>query len=229
LPWRIKLKSILIVEDDRRLQKFYKLFIERTFEGLKVFQAFDGEEALSSCSSINHTAILSDIEMPNIGGIQFYKMLKNAQPELSKRVAFVSGSIEGENLTFIEQEKRPYLLKPHKLDTYRDLIHSIIAQEEENFITRYGYECKRRFAREKIKEPCQLSLISSKHLFNEPLVTETIDYSEGGISINYAGPALPSGEKCIVDIKALDIAGKAATVAWANSSENISKAGLMWV
>ncbi len=223
------MKSILIVEDNCRLQKFYKSFIELTFEGLKVFQAFDGEEALSSCSRIDHTAILSDIEMPNMSGIEFYQRLKNKQPELSKRVAFISGSISGENLTFIEQEKRPYLLKPHSLDLFQDLIHSIIAREEEEFITRYGHECKRRFTRKKIKETCQLSLVSSRHLFNEPLVTETIDHSEGGISINYVGPALPLGEKCVVDIKALDIAEKAATVAWANKSEDMVKAGLMWV
>lgn len=222
------MKSILIVEDDCRLQKFYKSFIELTFEGLKVFQAYDGEEALSSCSRINHTAILCDIEMPNVGGIQFYQRLKNKQPELSKRVAFISGSISGENLTFIEQEKRPYLLKPHKLQPYKDLIHSIIAQEE-TFIAKYGHECKRKFTRKKVKEACQLSLVSSRHLFNEPLVTETIDHSEGGISINYVGPTLPLGEKCVVDIKALDIAEKPATVAWANKSEDMVKAGLMWV
>ena len=223
------MKSILIVEDDCRLQKFYKSFIELTFEGLKVFQAFDGEEALSSCSSINHIAILSDIEMPNVCGIQFYQRLKNRQPELSKRVAFVSGSISGKNLAFIKQEKRPYLLKPHSLDPYQDLIQSIITREEEEFITRYGHECKRRFTRKKIKETCQLSLVSSSHFFNEPLVAETLDHSEGGISINYVGPTLPLDEKCVVGIRALDIAEKAATVAWANKSENISKAGLMWV
>ena len=223
------MKSILIVEDDCRLQKFYKSFIELTFEELKVFQAFDGEEALANCSAINHTVILSDIEMPNIGGIQFYKMLKKAQPELSERVAFVSGSISGENLTFIEQEKRPFLLKPHSLDPFRDLINSIISREEEQFISRYGRECKRKFTRKKIKERCQLSLLRSNHFSREPLVTETLDYSEGGISINYVGPPLSFGEQCMVDIKALDIAEKTATVAWANKSENISKAGLMWV
>lgn len=223
------MKSVLIVEDDFRLQKLYKSFIEITFEGLQVFQAFDGEEALSSCSTINHTVILTDIEMPNIGGIQFYKKLKEAQPELSERVAFVSGSISGKNLTFIQQERRPYLLKPHSLDPFQDLIRSIIAREEDKFISRHGHECKRRFARKRIKETCQLSLHSSSRLFNEPLVTETLDHSQGGISINYVGPALPFGEQCIVDIEAMNIVGKAATVAWANKSENISKAGLMWV
>ena len=48
--------------------------------------------------------------MPNIGGILFYKKLKETRPELSERVAFVSGSISGKNLAFIQQEKRPYLL-----------------------------------------------------------------------------------------------------------------------
>ena len=159
------MKSILIVEDDCRLQKFYKSFLELKFEELKIFQAFDGEEALSSCSTINHTVILSDIEMPNVCGIQFYKKLKDAQPELSKRVAFVSGSISGKNLTFIKQEKRPYLLKPHSLDPFQDLIHSIIAREEEQFISRYGHECKRKFTRKKNKRgmsikytQCQSSL-----------------------------------------------------------------------
>ena len=229
MPWRIKLKSILIVEDDYQLQNFYKSFLEIRFKELKVFQAFDGEEALSCCSRTDHTAILSDIEMPNMGGIEFYQRLKNKLPELAERVAFISGSITGENLTFIKQENRPYLLKPHKLQPYEDLIHSLIVQEEESFVTKHGHECKRRFTRKKIKEPCQLSPVSSRHLFNEPLVTETIDYSEGGISINYVGSALPSGEKCIVDIKALDIAKKSATVAWVNSSEDMVKAGLMWV
>lgn len=225
----IKLKSILIVEDDLRLQKFYKSFIELKFEGLKVFEAFDGEEALASCSTINHTAILSDIEMPNIDGIEFYEILKKTQPELSKRVAFVSGSISGKNLTFIQQEKRPYLLKPHSLDLFEVLIHSIITREEEQFISRYGHECKRRFTRKKIKEACQLSMVSSTQLLHEPLITETVDYSEGGIAIKYDGPTFPIGEQLKVDIKSLDIAEKAAAVAWSNKSGNVVKAGLMWI
>ncbi|MDT8317161.1 MAG: response regulator [bacterium] len=223
------MKSILIVEDDLRLQRFYKSYIETTFEGLRIFQAFDGEEALSSCNSINHTMILTDIEMPNIDGIQFYKILKNQNIELSERVAFVSGSISGKNLTFIRQEKRPHLLKPHSLDHLRDLINSIISREEGKFISRYGHECKRKFTRKKIKEECRLSMVSYSLLFKEPLITETLDYSEGGISINFNGHPLPLGEQCIVDIKALDISEKAAIVAWADNSENISKAGLMWV
>jgi len=223
------MKSVLIVEDDVRLQRFYKSFIEMTFEGLHIFQALDGEEALASCSSFNHTVIITDIEMPNMGGIQFYKKLKETQPQLSERVAFISGSISGKNLTFIQQEERPYLLKPHSLEPFQDLIRSIIAREEEKFISRHGHQCKRRFARKKIKETCQISLPASIAPFHEPLVTEILDYSEGGLAINYDGPPLPCGEQCQVDIEAMNIAGKVATVAWAEASESRSKAGLMWI
>jgi DNA-binding NarL/FixJ family response regulator len=224
------LKSILIVEDDCNLQNFYKSFIEISFKELKLFQAFNGEEALASCSKVDHSVILSDIEMPNIGGIEFYQTLKEKQPELSKRMAFISGSISGKNLSYIREERRPYLLKPHRLEPFKDLIRSIIAGEEEQFIFEYGHKCKRRFPRTQIRESCQLNPITSAQLLNEPLITETINYSEGGVAVSYTGlPTLSLGEKCIVDIKALDITDKAATVAWAGKSENTSKAGLMWI
>ena len=80
------MKSILFVEDDLRLQKFYKSFLELTFEGIKIFQAFDGEEARPEAWGVEvgyNTEIIDRETLFSLGYLEFRdSLLKLYHPKL---------------------------------------------------------------------------------------------------------------------------------------------------
>jgi PAS domain S-box-containing protein len=67
-------------------------------------------------------AILTDMMMPEMSGIQFYDHLRRELPELIRRVVFMSGGVFGpEALAFVEREKPVVYEKP--LDVQQLLAH----------------------------------------------------------------------------------------------------------
>ncbi len=65
--------SLLIVEDNIDMQAFLKSSLKEKYE---VVQAFDGEEGLSLALEIVPDIIISDVMMPNMGGIEFCNEIK---------------------------------------------------------------------------------------------------------------------------------------------------------
>ncbi len=68
-------KTILIVEDDPVLQKMYsEKFL---FEGFKILNAKDGEEALKTALSQDPDVILLDIMLPKMSGTDFLEKFRS--------------------------------------------------------------------------------------------------------------------------------------------------------
>lgn len=66
--------TVFIVEDDKFLSLVLKGRLER--EGIKVFQAFDGKEALELLKNNIPNLILLDLIMPNMSGFEFLENLR---------------------------------------------------------------------------------------------------------------------------------------------------------
>ena len=82
--------------------------------------ASNGSEALGKTRDEDFAVIIVDISMPGMDGIEFYKQLKVEDPEMAKKVVFVSGHLEDSNYSFIVKERRPCLGKPFdKKEFYR--------------------------------------------------------------------------------------------------------------
>ncbi len=71
----IDMKKIMIIEDDKELQEMYKINFE--LAGYKVFQEMDGLEGISTIVDKKPDVILLDINMPNMDGFEFLKVMKN--------------------------------------------------------------------------------------------------------------------------------------------------------
>ncbi len=69
-----KLKKILIVEDEEGIRAFVKAYLES--EGFKVLEASHGKEGLEVLSKEIPDLIISDIMMPVMDGIEFFKELR---------------------------------------------------------------------------------------------------------------------------------------------------------
>lgn len=75
--------KILIVEDDKLLLKVYKTNFG--FMGYEVDTASDGEEGWQKIRQGGHDAILLDISLPKLSGIQILSLIKNEGISLKNR------------------------------------------------------------------------------------------------------------------------------------------------
>lgn len=95
----------------------------------EVFQAGDGREALDTLKSVWVDMVLTDINMPNMGGVELLAAMK-ADPSL-REIPVAVISTEGSS-TRIESLREAgisgYLRKPCRPEEIRDLLHKVLGE-----------------------------------------------------------------------------------------------------
>jgi CheY-like chemotaxis protein/AraC-like DNA-binding protein len=125
---KIKGKKILIVDDNRELRSYLKLLLSETFE---IFEAENGQEGMKHALEIQPTAIISDVIMPHVNGIQFCKEIKTTTATshlpviLLTSVAEEHGQLEG-----YEAGADAYLNKPVRKEILIQVILNLIQSQE---------------------------------------------------------------------------------------------------
>jgi two-component system response regulator AtoC len=106
-------ETILVVDDDRTIRRNLVKFLEA--EGFRRIEACDGEEAIARVQSESPSAMLLDLRMPRIDGLE---VLARLGPEFTKLPVIVVTAYGGATAA-IEAMKRcayDYLTKPFDLD-----------------------------------------------------------------------------------------------------------------
>ena len=94
-----------------------------TGAGFVVTEADDGLRALEIASQRRFDAIVCDLRLPYLPGGGFYEALLERDPELAKRVIFVSAIAHDPAVRqFLEATGRPYLQKPYEV---KELIETV--------------------------------------------------------------------------------------------------------
>jgi len=106
------LGKILIVEDDTALRKSVKTPL--SLLGFFVDEAGSGEEALMTVRSTSFEAILLDINMPGIGGIETCKRLRRAFTRLPIIMLTVREE-EDDKVNALEAGADDYITKPFQI------------------------------------------------------------------------------------------------------------------
>lgn len=70
-------KSLLIVDDDKALNTVIKMYIEKNFSGVKIYQAFDGFEAGTMMVQKKPGFVILDLDLPGIDGFSLCNKLKS--------------------------------------------------------------------------------------------------------------------------------------------------------
>ncbi len=105
-------KRMLVVDDNEALRLlFSELFKKKTI----VEVSPDGIDALLKTKDTYFDVILSDIDMPKMNGIDFYKKATALQPELGNNFIFCSAFLTPDNKEFINKQNIPVLEKPVSL------------------------------------------------------------------------------------------------------------------
>lgn len=114
---------ILVVDDDAVNRQAMMLLLER--EGHQVVAVENGLEAMERLGDRDTAfdAIVTDLQMPRLGGRAMYEQLVNGRPLVAKRFVFVTGDqARGETRSFLENCGQPSVTKPYDLG---DLINAI--------------------------------------------------------------------------------------------------------
>ena len=104
---------ILIVDDEQSIRETLREILE--YEGYEIEEAKDGEKAIALIKKFNYDAVLSDIKMPKLDGIEVLEKAKSIAPELP----FIMISGHGTMETAIEATKKgafDFINKPPDLN-----------------------------------------------------------------------------------------------------------------
>jgi PAS domain S-box-containing protein len=96
--------------------------------------ALGGREGLHllETSKTNFDLIITDINMPDVSGIDIYRYIKNKHPEMAKQIIFLTGGSPSKKINnFLGSIKNPCLEKPFTLESLTAAIASIRPATEE--------------------------------------------------------------------------------------------------
>jgi two-component system response regulator PilR (NtrC family) len=107
---------ILVVDDEESIREFLEIMLKK--EGYEVTLAEDGQKAKDLLAKKSFDMIISDLQMPNVTGIELLKYVKESYPETVFMLITAFGTTE----TAVEAMKMgayDYLTKPFKIDEVR--------------------------------------------------------------------------------------------------------------
>lgn len=111
---------VLIVEDDRSVSAALRRLMHRTHE---VALASDGREALELLlRGERFHAIVSDVTMPNMTGIELYEQVARQVPDQTRGFVFLTGGVQGATARALRQTGAPHLEKPVDISELRQTL-----------------------------------------------------------------------------------------------------------
>lgn len=116
-------ENILIVDDEEMITTLIKSLLNR--EG-NIDVANNGVEALNYLEKKFYKLVISDIDLPKMDGLSFYKKSVAKFPTLKRRFLFMSGDLSPERKAFFDENHLKYLSKPMKIKVLREEASEII-------------------------------------------------------------------------------------------------------
>ncbi|MCW2762243.1 MAG: response regulator transcription factor [Marmoricola sp.] len=106
-------KHVLVVEDDRAVRESLRRSLE--FNGYQVSTAPDGAEALAGISGINPDAIVMDVMMPRLDGLETTRALRKVGNSVPILVLTARDAV-GDRVEGLDAGADDYLTKPFALE-----------------------------------------------------------------------------------------------------------------
>ncbi len=114
---------ILVVEDDGLVSEFLRVSLEEL--GI-VDIAWNGEEALKIMGGRHYDVIISDVVMPKIDGVEFFRRATAREPEIRDRFLFLTGFLADERLSFLRENNLAHILKPAPIAKIKQYVRDIM-------------------------------------------------------------------------------------------------------
>ena len=120
-------KRLLIVDDENSIRRVLQALLSR--EGYEVDVAIDGAQAIARLGERQYNAVVTDLKMPNIGGLELLSWVRSNDPGLPVIIITAHGTVD----TAVEALKlgaADYVTKPFDQDELKVIIAKALRAEE---------------------------------------------------------------------------------------------------
>lgn len=118
-------RAILVVEDDESMATFVQSTLSR--EGFKVELAFNGREGLEKLDQQKFSAIITDIRMPEMDGIEFIRKAKRHSTAKDVPIILITGMDQSRPVVEgLRAGAVFYLTKPFSPARLRQLVFTVV-------------------------------------------------------------------------------------------------------
>ena len=118
-------KRVLVIDDEEPILNLVRENLGR--HGYEVMVARHGEAGLKELKQNRFDVTFCDWKMPGLNGRQVYERLRTTNPQLCRRMVFITGDVINEPMRqFLESEKVPCLTKPFALPELRAAIKTVL-------------------------------------------------------------------------------------------------------
>jgi len=119
-------RSILVVDDDRKLVELIKLYLER--DGYRVLTAYDGQEALELARERRPNLIILDLMLPKIDGLNVCEILRR-ESEVPI-IMLTAKTTERDRITGLDLGADDYITKPFSLGELLARVRAVLRRAE---------------------------------------------------------------------------------------------------
>ncbi len=114
---------ILAVDDEESIREFLEIMLKK--EGYEVTTAKDGAEAIDVLKKKSFDMVISDLQMPNVTGMELLKHVKDNYPDLVFMIITAFGTTESA-VEAMKLGAYDYITKPFKIDEVRIVISNAL-------------------------------------------------------------------------------------------------------
>jgi DNA-binding response OmpR family regulator len=87
----------------------------------------DSTHVFEKLGSNSYDAILMDIRMPGMSGMELYGLIVTAKPEMANKFIFITGDTsDAQTREFLEQKKLTYITKPFDKETLLKKVNGLL-------------------------------------------------------------------------------------------------------
>lgn len=118
------LKQNILVVDDADVNRS---LLKAVLEGEGVIEgARNGDEALKKVIAQQFSAVVADVDMPVMDGIEFYKKAVEMCPQLKDRFIFITGAAYPDRIDFFKHNRLRFLTKPAPISEIRRTVREVM-------------------------------------------------------------------------------------------------------
>ncbi len=202
---------VLVVDDEKVIREILADFL--SLEGFKVATAPDGVAALEQLDQSPFDMVISDLKMPNMGGLELLEQIQNHHENVLTVIMTGFGTVE----TAIEAMKKgayDYILKPFKVE---EVVHIVHRGLEKQRLISENIHLREIISLHELSEQLQATL-SLEEVIDSTLKTcvenvgsavvmlylldeETNEFGESGLIVHPDAP--PGAESGILDFNSI--------------------------
>lgn len=137
-------KNILVVDDDESIRSLCEEVL--TVAGYRVSTAVHGLHGLELLKQSEYDLVISDVNMPELGGIDFYVSALKMYPMMKNRFVFISGNFSPDIESVINELEIKCIFKPFRISDLLGFVDCAMSSSGERIRLQTGKRQEGRFA-----------------------------------------------------------------------------------